>query len=246
MAYCLCSVQGSNVLCLAVPQPRPELRFAGPYVLVAPRAQTQSFMEVQRPVQYTQHLQLCSGAKFSNTVEEMGDQKLRWYVEAKQRILKIPDWCCIKTEESEIESVRRYAKDLLVAPDYKELKTLYEKDREDLKRCISAMEHQNMVKEDHRATFEDSFMNDREAVLKYAVALIPSPIYRDFTTMNEGQKQANIIRMMRDLCILPNKRPTIEVMTICDLNLLSKQLLKLYPRLSPDRINFETLASEVR
>jgi len=81
MPFCLCSVQGSHVLCWAVPQPRPELRFAGPYVLQAPLVQmphvssvllthgnrVQASPQVEMglpPKQRMSNSQPCSGVKY--------------------------------------------------------------------------------------------------------------------------------------------------------------------------------------
>ena len=256
MAYCLRGHQGSNVLCLVFPQPRLKLQSFGPYVLVAPHTLTQGCVQEQRPVQYMQHSQLCSAGKFGNTVEDMRGEDLRTYVEQKQKLLKIPYWLCIDAQKSEIESVRTHAKDLLIAPYLAELKTLYTRDHEDLQRCISAMEDQNSVAIADRKTFESSFMTVN-AVLEYTDTLRPSPIYRDFTIMTRGQKEANAIRMLRDLCMLPNQRPKVEAMSTYELDSLGERLLKMYPRVSftslmyarnlgrqPDAI-LETLVSAV-
>ena len=230
MPYCLCRVPGSHVLCFEVPQPRPELRFGGPYVFVAPHTLTQGCAQEQRPVQYMQHSQLCSAVKFGNTVEDMRGEDLRTYVDEKQKLLKIAYWLCINAQKSELEALRTHAKDLLIAPYHNELKTLYTHKHQDFKRCISAMEDQNDVPTADRKTFTGSFMTVKKAMLEYADTLRPSPIYTDFTIMTRKQKEANAIGMLRDLCMLPNQRPKVETMSIHELDSLGERLLKLYPR----------------
>ena len=160
----------------------------------------------------------------------MRGEDLRTYVDEKQKLLKIPYWLCIDALNSELELVRTHAKDLLIAPYYNELKTLYTHDQQDLQRCISAMENQNSVPAADRQTFENSFMTNKQAVLDYVHTLKPSPIHRDFTIMTRGQKEANAIRMLRDLCMLPNQRPKVEEMSNYKLNLLCERLLEMYPR----------------
>lgn len=87
MAYCPCRVQGSNVLCLAVPQPRPELRFAGPYVLQAPLVQVPNVSSVFLTRDNHMH---ASSASFMHMLENMTKKELSQGVKTMERELDIP------------------------------------------------------------------------------------------------------------------------------------------------------------
>lgn len=74
MPYCLCRVPGSHVLCFAVPQPRPELRFGGPYVLVAPLVQVPHVNVVT--LTHNNHVQASSAPFSTALIDSMSCEEL--------------------------------------------------------------------------------------------------------------------------------------------------------------------------
>lgn len=111
MAYCLCRVRGSNVMCLAVPQPRPELRFAGPYVLQAPLVHMPNVSSVF--LTHDKHMHT-SSASFMHILENMTTNELFQCVKDMELELGIPRDQRVQSWDMNDDSLVEYVKDILI------------------------------------------------------------------------------------------------------------------------------------
>jgi hypothetical protein len=91
------------------------------------------------------------------------------------------------------------------------------------------MEDQNNIAESDRTEINYSLLNDEENLMLYARKYTPLPIVEDLENMNRGTLEATIIRMRRDLCMLPTERPNLEEFSDHDLVSYGEALLVEYP-----------------
>ena len=163
-------------------------------------------------------------------IDNMPETKIRTFVTNIQDTLEIPFWLCIDAKKLELKKVKTFAKDLLIAPSTRELKKLYKKGNLGaLIMCIHAMEDQNNIAESDRAEINNSLLRDEEKLMLYARKYNPSPIFADLESMNRGTLEATVIRMLRDLCMLPTKRPNLEEFSDDTLVSYGETLLAKYP-----------------
>lgn len=162
-------------------------------------------------------------------VDDMPEQRIRIYVKEIEDTFEIPFWLRIDAKNLELEKVKRYAKDLLIAPNARELDKLYKGNRGALIKCIHAMEDQNNIAESDRVEINNSLLRDEEKLMLYARKYNPSPIFADLENMNRGTLEATVIRMLRDLCMLPTKRPNLEEFSDDTLVSYGETLLAKYP-----------------
>lgn len=163
-------------------------------------------------------------------VDNMSEKNLRKFVQEIQNTLEIPFWLRIDAENLELEKVKRFAKDLLIAPCTGELEKLYEMDHGGLIMCIHAMEDQNNVPEADRKKIDTSFLRDKEQLIKYAMKHKPFPIFADLETMDRGTLEATVIQMLRHLCMLATELPNLEELSVDELVSYGETLLTKYPR----------------
>lgn len=163
-------------------------------------------------------------------VDNMAETDIRTFVTNIQNTLEIPFWLRIDAKKLELKKVKTFAKDLLIAPSTRELKKLYKKGNlRALIMCIHAMEDQNNIAESDRAEINNSLLRDEEKLMLYARKYNPSPIFADLENMNRGTLEATVIRMLRDLCMLPTKRPNLEEFSDDKLVSYGETLLAKYP-----------------
>lgn len=111
MAYCLCGGRGRNVLCFVVAQPRPELRFAGPYVLQAPLALAPNVSSVF--LTHDNHMH-ASSVSFMHVLDNMTTEELFQSVQDMERELGIPFQQRVVSSDMNGDSLVEYVKDTLI------------------------------------------------------------------------------------------------------------------------------------
>lgn len=139
-------------------------------------------------------------------------------------------WLRIDAKKLQLEKVKRFAKDLLIAPSVRELEKLYHGNRGGLIMCIHAMEDQNSIPESDRLKIDNSLLRDEEKLMVYARKHKPLPMFADLESMHRGTLEATVIRMLRDLCMLPTERPNLEELGDDELVSYGETLLAKYPR----------------
>jgi hypothetical protein len=112
MPYCLYSVQGSNVLCWAVPQPRPELRFGGPYVLQAPLVHMPNVSSVF--LTRDKHMHASSASPWMHLLENMTTKDLFKCVRDMEQELGIPYDQQFESWDMKDDSMLEHVKDILI------------------------------------------------------------------------------------------------------------------------------------
>lgn len=230
-------------------------RLVVPYVLVAPPARMPHFLQV--PLQQMQDWQACSSSGHSDgtkslfssvfsthnnhvqassapfdiaRLDNMSEENIRKHVRKTQDTLDIPFWLRINENNLQLKKVKRYAKDLSIAPLLNEPENLYNGYPDGLIMSIHAMEDQNNVPDDDRKKIDRSLLSNKEQLIEYAKQLSPCPIFEDLETMHRGRLLATIIKMLRHLCMLVPERPSLEDLTVEESVSYGETLLAKYPR----------------
>lgn len=112
MPYCLCRVPGSHVLCFAVPQPRPELRFGGPYVLQAPLVHMPNVSSVF--LTRDKHMHASSASPWMHLLENTTTEQLFRCVRDMERELGIPHDQGFESWDMKDDSMLEHVKDILI------------------------------------------------------------------------------------------------------------------------------------
>lgn len=112
MPYCLCRVPGSHVLCFAVPQPRPELRFGGPYVLQAPLVHMPNVSSVF--LTRDKHMHASSASPWMHLLENTTTEQLFHCVRDMERELGIPHDQGFESLDMKDDSMLEHVKDILI------------------------------------------------------------------------------------------------------------------------------------
>jgi hypothetical protein len=164
-------------------------------------------------------------------IEYMGPRELCKYIDQKHKNLKISE-VSVGTKYWNIQLLRRYAHDLLIAPFAHELETLINDDWGEFRRCVRAMEDQNNIPEANRHTLENH-ESQKPEILSYAKGLKPWPINQDLERMTRRQLEATVVQMLRDLSDLDRPlvvRKNLDAMTNNQLISYAEILLGDYKR----------------